>query len=67
VALGAPDTSRWDYVALVRYPSRRAFAAMMTSPEYARANVDRLNGCAAHTIIAIRETYDKTTQPPQKE
>jgi len=38
----------------------------MTSPQYARANVERENGCAAHTIIAIRETYSKLS-PPTKE
>ena len=59
VALGMPEDNRWDYVALVRYPSRAAFIDMMTSPEYAQANVERENGCAAHTIIAIRETYNK--------
>lgn len=61
VALGVPDQHRWDYVALVRYPSRAAFLAMMTSPEYARSNVERENGCADHAIIATRETYRKFT------
>jgi uncharacterized protein (DUF1330 family) len=59
VALGAREDNRWDYVALVRYPSRAAFIDMMTSPEYAQANVERENGCAAHTIIAVHETYNK--------
>jgi uncharacterized protein (DUF1330 family) len=59
VALGAPDAHRWDYVALVRYPSRAAFLDMMTSAEYAKANVERENGCADHAIIAVRETYNK--------
>jgi len=59
VALGAPQENRWDYAALVRYPSRAAFVDMMTSPDYAKANVERDNGCEAHTIIAIRETYNK--------
>lgn len=63
VALGIPDASRWDYVALVRYPSRKAFLAMMTSPEYARANVERENGCDAHTILALRETFNTWTTP----
>jgi uncharacterized protein (DUF1330 family) len=61
VALGVPAQHRWDYVALVRYPSRAAFLAMMTSPEYARANIERENGCADHAIIATRETYRKFT------
>ena len=61
VALGEPDRHRWDYVALVRYPSRAAFVAMMNSPQYASANVERENGCADHTIVAVRETYSKLT------
>jgi uncharacterized protein (DUF1330 family) len=61
VALGAPDRHRWDYAALVRYPSRAAFLDMMNSPEYAAANVERENGCADHAIVAMRETYRKFT------
>ena len=67
VALGVAETNRWDYVALVRYPSRAAFIAMMTSPDYARAKVERENGCAAHTILAIRETFNKFISPQKKE
>jgi uncharacterized protein (DUF1330 family) len=69
VALGRPEDNRWDYAALVRYPSRAAFVAMMTSPAYAEANIERDNGCAAHTILAIRETYNKlghTPTPPKE-
>ena len=58
VALGVPEAHRWDYVALVRYPSRAAFLDMMTSPEYGIANVERENGCADHAILAVRETYN---------
>lgn len=61
VALGVPDAHRWDYVALVRYPSRASFLAMMHSPAYAVANVERENGCADHAIVAMRETYNKLT------
>ena len=61
VALGVPDQHRWDYVALVRYPSRAVFLDMMTSAEYAAANVERENGCADHAIIAVSETYRKFT------
>ena len=59
VALGAPEMNRWDYTALVRYPSRAAFITMMRSPDYTVANVERRNGCSDHTILAIRETYNK--------
>jgi uncharacterized protein (DUF1330 family) len=59
VALGLPERHRWDYVALVRYPTPAAFLEMMNSPEYAIANVERENGCADHAIVAMRETYRK--------
>lgn len=54
-------------MALVRYPSHAAFITMMTSPDYARANIERVNGCAANTILAIRETYNKLMNTPTKE
>lgn len=46
------DEERWDWVVLARYPSRAAFLSMMTSPEYAEANVDRENGVEDHVILA---------------
>ncbi len=67
VALGQAEQNRWDYIALVRYPSRAAFIAMMTSSDYAQANLERENGCAAHTILAIRETYNRLSSPQKKE
>lgn len=33
-ALSAEDGQAWDMVALVRYPSRRAFADMVADPDY---------------------------------
>ncbi|WP_410573337.1 DUF1330 domain-containing protein [Amycolatopsis sp. cmx-4-61] len=33
-ALVAEDGQAWDVVALVRYPDRQAFAAMVRDPEY---------------------------------
>ena len=66
VALGLAEQNEWDYVALVQYPSRAAFIAMMTSPDYAPANAERLSGCAEHTIIAVREIYRKF-QPKQEQ
>ena len=66
VALGEAERHRWDYVALVRYPSRAAFLDMMKSPEYAAANVERENGCADHAIVAVRETYNRLN-PRSKE
>jgi hypothetical protein len=46
-------------VALERFPSRAAFIDMLTSPDYATAYVGRENECAAHAIMAVRETYNK--------
>jgi hypothetical protein len=44
---------------LVRYPSRKAFLGMVTSPEYARANVHGENAVDDHVILAAVETYSK--------
>src|ERR1700761_3963139 len=55
VAFGVPDTDAWDYVVLVRYPSRTAFIDMMTSPDYeAQANPHRVAAAAEHVIVAMR-------------
>lgn len=59
VALGDLGEGRWDWVVLVLYPSRAAFLNMMTSPEYALANVDRENGVEDHVILAAHQTYSK--------
>ncbi|TAK45292.1 MAG: DUF1330 domain-containing protein [Betaproteobacteria bacterium] len=59
LAFGNGANNRWDYVVLVRYPSRSAFLDMMTSPEYATANIDRENAVDDHVIIAATETYSK--------
>ena len=34
----------WDYIAIVRYPSRRAFAEMILSDDYALAAPHRVDG-----------------------
>jgi uncharacterized protein (DUF1330 family) len=59
VAFGDAKMLRWDYIVLVRYPSRAAFIDMMTSEDYARANVDRENGAEDHLIFAANQTYSK--------
>ena len=58
-AFGNEGPICWDYVVLVRYPSRSAFLEMMTSQEYAKANVHRENAVDDHVIIASTETYSK--------
>ena len=60
VALGAEEGNRWDYVALVYYPSVAAFVDMMTSVDYeTRSDPHRRNGCAEHVFIATSESYSK--------
>ena len=59
VAVGDLGEGRWDWVVVVWYPSRAAFLAMMTSPEYAQINVDRENGVEDHVILAANQTYSK--------
>jgi len=39
VALGEADSNRWDYLALVYYPSVDAFLDMMTSADYDRVDL----------------------------
>ncbi len=58
-AYGDLGARPWDFVVLVRYPSRAAFLAMVTSPAYAAANTHRQNGVEDHVILASRETYSK--------
>lgn len=63
VALGDPAQGDWDFVVLVRYPSRSAFLDMMTSAEYETvANPERLNGASSHVILATTELYGKFRQ-----
>jgi uncharacterized protein (DUF1330 family) len=62
VAYGDAQAERWDYVVLVRYPSRAAFLDMVRSPEYAAANVHREQAVEKHVILASRETYSKMKQ-----
>ena len=64
VALGEPRGNRWDYVALVYYPSVGAFVDMMTSADYETGcDPHRRNGCADHVIVATSEAYSKFRIP----
>ena len=62
VAFGDPRADHWDYVVLVRYPSRTAFLDMVRSPEYAAANDHREQAVAKHVILAAAETYSRMKQ-----
>ena len=60
VALGEPEDHRWDYLALVYYPSIAAFVDMMTSADCENlCDPHRHNGCAEHVIICSNEAYSK--------
>jgi uncharacterized protein (DUF1330 family) len=61
VAFGNAEADRWDYVVLVRYPSRAAFLDMVGSPDYAAANVHREQAVERHVILASAQTYSKMT------
>jgi uncharacterized protein (DUF1330 family) len=58
-AYGDPNARQWEFVVLVRYPSRKAFLDMVTSPAYAKANVHRENAVDDHVILAATEAYSK--------
>lgn len=63
VALGDVDADRWDYVVLVRYPSRAVFVDMIRSPEYATANELRELAVERHVVLASTEAYSKLAPP----
>ena len=63
VAIGDPAADHWDYVVLVRYPSRAAFVDMVGSPDYAQANLQRERAVQRHVIVAACETYSKMMPP----
>jgi uncharacterized protein (DUF1330 family) len=56
-AVGDLGNDRWDWAVLALYPSRAAFLEMMTSPEYAIANIERENGAEDHLVLAADESY----------
>lgn len=56
-SFGPADYGDWDFVALVRYPSKAAFRTFITSAEYEAQNHHRLNGCERHVIIASEQAY----------
>ena len=60
-AYGDLNAKLWNFVVLVRYPSRKAFLDMVTSAAYAKANLDRERGVEDHIILSSRQTYSKIT------
>ena len=64
VALGPQAGNRWDFVALVHYPTVAAFLDMMSSEAYeTQADPHRRNGCEEHVIICTKEAYSKFKGP----
>lgn len=51
VLIGDPDED-WDVVALVEYPSRRAFIEMVSAPNYQEAHRDREAGLERTVVLA---------------
>lgn len=57
VLVGA-QSDDWDAVAIVQYPSPRAFIEMVTSAEYQRIHGDREAGLERTALIACRTMPD---------
>jgi uncharacterized protein (DUF1330 family) len=57
-------TEQWDYLVLVRWPSRKAFLDMLESPAYARLTEPRERGLAETTVLVVAEARPV---PPIKE
>jgi uncharacterized protein (DUF1330 family) len=58
----APEVhGEWDLVLLVRYPSREAFMAMITDPEYLEVAELRSRGLEDSLLQATRELYAEST------
>ena len=56
VLIGDTDADAWDAMALVQYPSRKAFIDMVTSKEYTEAHTHREEGLERTVLLACTET-----------
>jgi len=52
--LSAEPGQSWDAVALVEYPTRRAFADMVADPDYQKADPVRMSALAEAVLQPIR-------------
>ena len=52
VLIGEAAANDWDSVALVQYPSRKAFIEMVSAPEYEQAHEHRESGLERTVLIA---------------
>ena len=55
--LAAESGQAWDAVALVRYPTRRAFADMVADPDYQSADPVRLSALAEAVLQPVRDMF----------
>jgi uncharacterized protein (DUF1330 family) len=53
-----PEESEWDMVALVSYPSREAFLAMTSDPDYLAIHPHRVAGLADSRLIVSKLVTD---------
>ena len=57
VALAAEAGQSWDAVALVRYPTRRAFADMIAEPEYHAADQLRMSALVEAVLQPVQGMF----------
>ena len=53
------ESQGWDSVALVQYPSRKAFIEMVSTPEYEQAHEHRESGLERTVLIACTERVNR--------
>ena len=58
ILIGDPAED-WDSVALVQYPSRKAFIEMVSTPEYEQAHEHRESGLERTVLIACTERVNR--------
>jgi uncharacterized protein (DUF1330 family) len=54
VLIGDDETDEWDLVALVSYPSRKAFIDMVSSPKYQESHTHRERGLERTVLLACK-------------
>jgi hypothetical protein len=60
LTLIGPSEESWDDVLLVEYPSRKAFIAMTSNPEYLACTVHRTAALADSRLVAMRAKHRTT-------
>jgi uncharacterized protein (DUF1330 family) len=60
VLIGDNDANNWDAIAVVEYPSRKAFLEMVSQPDYEKAHEHREAGLERTVLIATAATTRMT-------